>query len=92
MSRYYLLGGLLVIGGVLLVLWQAISSMMTAGEIAWKRIDILTTAGAKHFEWVESISLHAIQGAIQYILTMPLYILLIAFGALLFVIGGLVQK
>ncbi len=92
MSKYYLFGGLLSIGGVVLVLCQAISSMMTPGEIVWKRLSIVDIVDAEYINWLDDVPLDAIQSISQYITTMPLYILLVAVGICLFIVGGLVQK
>jgi hypothetical protein len=86
MSRYYLLGGLSTIGGLLLLLWQAISSMMTAGDIAWKKLSLAGVVDAGYLRWVEGIS------PLEYIVAMPLYLLLIVVGILLFIVGGIVNK
>ncbi len=92
MSKYYLFGGLLSIGGVVLVLCQAISSMMTPGEIVWKRLSIVDIVDAEYINWLDDVPLDAIQSISQYITTMPLYILLVAVGIFLFIVGGLVQE
>ena len=92
MSKYYLFGGIFSIGGVALVLCQAISSMMTPGEIVWKRLSIVDIVGAKYINWLDGVPLDPIQSISQYITTMPLYILLVAVGIFLFIVGGLVQE
>jgi hypothetical protein len=46
LSKYNLLGGLFVISGFLMVLFQAISSMMTAGEIVWKKVGLMDVIDA----------------------------------------------
>ncbi len=87
MSRYYLLGGFFLIGAAVLVLCQAIASMMTAGEIVWKRLRIVDIVGAA--DWLDGMPF---QSVAQYIATMPLYVLLIAAGIFLFAVGGLLKK
>ena len=79
-------------GGVALVLCQAIASMMTPGEIVWKRLSIVDIVDARYINWLDDIPLDTIQSISQYIAAMPLYILLIAVGIFLFIVGGLVQK
>lgn len=92
MSKYYVFGGLLVLGGLILVGFQAVSSMMTPGEVAWKSLSITGIVGAEHLKWIDSISWHSIQKIAKYIATMPLYILLICVGAVSLIVGGLVDK
>jgi len=92
MSKYYIVGGLLCLGGLLLIGFQAISSMMMQGEIVWKSLSIAGIVDAEHLKWIDSISWYSIQKIIKNITTMPLYILLICVGILSFIIGGLVDK
>ena len=92
MSKYYIVGGLLCLGGLLLIGFQAISSIMTPGEIVWKGLSIAGIVDAEHLKWIDSISWYSIQKIIKYIATMPLYILMLCVGVLSFIIGGLVDK
>ena len=92
MSKYNICGGLLCLGGLLLVLFQTVSSIMTPGEIVWKSLSIVDVVDAEHFKWIDTISWSSIQKTIKYIVTMPLYLLLICAGILSFIIGALVKK
>ena len=92
MSKYYLLGGLLCISGLVVVGFQAISSMMNPGEIVWKSLNIASIVDVEHLKWIDSISWYSIQKIIKYIVTMPLYILLLCLGGLSFGVGGLVDR
>ncbi len=92
MSKYYIVGGLLCIGGLVMVGFQAISSMMTPGEIVWKSLNIAGIVDAEHLKWIDSLSWYSIKKIIKYIVTMPLYILLLCVGGLSFAVGGLVDK
>jgi len=66
--------------------------MMTPGEIVWKRLSLLDIVDAKYAEWIDGISWDTIQGILQHIATMPIFIILISVGILFFIIGALVQK
>lgn len=92
MSKYYLLSGIFFLSGLVLVLFQALSSMMTPGEIVWKRLSLFDIVDAKYVKWIDGISWDTIQGILQHITTMPLFIILISVGILFFIIGALVQK
>ena len=92
MSKFYILGGLLCIGGLMLVGFQAISSMMTAGKIVWKSLSLVKVVGIEHLKWIDGISVHFLQNFLKYITTMPLYILLLCVGGLSFIVGGVVDK
>jgi len=92
MSKYNIFGGILCLGGLLLILFQAVSSIMTPGEIVWKSLSIVDVVDAEHFKWIDTISWSSIQKTTKYIVTMPLYLLLICTGILSFIIGVLVKK
>jgi hypothetical protein len=92
MSKYYILGGLLCLGGLVLVIFQAISSMMAPGDIVWKSVSIVDVLGATHLQWIDGISWHSIQKNLKHITTMPMYILLLGTGAFTMVVGGVVDK
>ena len=92
MSKYYASGGLLLLSGLLLTLYQAISSMMTAGEIVWKRVKVKDIIGAKCLAWIDSMSIESIQGAFQYFISLNVTIVLIVLGVVLLIIGGFAEK
>jgi len=91
MSRYYLTALLFFMGGLILALGQAISSMVTAGEIAWKTLRVIDLVDTKHTEWIDRVSWEAIQNALQYAATAPIYGLLTCTGLLLFLFGGILE-
>ncbi len=92
MSKYYIVGGLLCISGLVMVGFQAISSIMAPGEIVWKSLSVADIIDAEHLKWIGSISWYSIQKIIKYIVTMPLYILLLCLGGLSLAVGGIVDK
>ena len=92
MSKYYIFGGLLCLGGLVLVLFQTVSSMMAPGEMVWKSLSIVDVLDATYLKWIDGISWHSIQKNLKYITTMPMYILLLSVGAFSFVVGGVVDK
>jgi hypothetical protein len=65
---------------------------MTPGEIVWKSLSILDSVDAENFKWIDAISWISIQKSLKYIVTMPLYLLLICSGSLSIIIGGLDKK
>jgi len=92
MSKLNIIGGLLCLAGLLLVGFQAISSMMTPEDIVWKSLSIVDIVGAEYLKWIDGISWHSIQKIIKYIASMPLFILLLCVGGATLVVGGLTQK
>jgi len=61
MSKYYILGGLLCLGGFVLAVFQTISSMMTPGDIVFKSFGIVDVLDATYLKWIDGISWHGIQ-------------------------------
>jgi len=67
MSKFTIIGGLLCLGGLLMIIFQAVSSMMTVGEIAWQSLSIVDIVNAEYLKWIDGISWHSIQKIIKYI-------------------------
>jgi len=92
MNKLTLLGiGLLIISG-LLVGFQAISSMMTAGKIVWKELTVMQVIGTDRFDWVDGLSMAMIKDSILYVIHLPLYIVLAALGLVIMILGGLTSR
>ena len=92
MNKFTLFGLIfLVVGGCILG-FQAISSMMTAGDIVWKSLTLAEATGPETLKWVDGISMQLAQKGLRYLVTMPLYILSFAIGALLLIIGAFFSK
>jgi len=92
MNKFTLLGLIfLALGGCILG-FQAISSMMTAGDIEWQTLNLVDATGPETLEWVNGISMQLVQKGLKYIVTMPLYMLSLAVGVILLIIGGFMSK
>jgi hypothetical protein len=93
MSKLTVAGVASCIMGGLLIAFQAIGGLVkTGGDLVWKNSTLLDVIGKAHFNWVEGMSKGTVQNAVQYIITMPLYLLLICVGILLFILGRLTSK
>ncbi len=88
MNKFTLLGLISLICGGVLVVFQAISSMMTPGTIHWKSLNLIGAVGADNFDWIGRISWQMAQHGLDYVVHMPLYLLLVAIGVLFLIIGG----
>lgn len=89
MSKIYILAGALCLGGLLIIGFQAISSMMTPGDIVWESITIASSVEPEYLEWVDKISYGFLQSAVAYLIETPLYIIMLTIGVVLFIIGGI---
>jgi len=80
------------IGGLIFV-FQAIGGLVrTGGDMVWKNMTLLDTIGKTHFSWVDGMSEGTLQNAVQYIIAMPLYLLLFCIGILFLILGRLTSK
>lgn len=92
MNKFTLLGLIFLgLGGCILG-FQAISSMMTAGEVVWKSLNLVDVAGPETLKWVNGMSMQLVQKGLKYIVTMPLYMLSFALGVLMLIAGGFMSK
>ena len=92
MNKFTLLGLILLgLGGCILG-FQAISSMMTPGEITWETLNLVDVTGQKTLDWVNGISMQLAQKGLHYVVTMPLYMLSFAVGVLFLIVGGFMSK
>jgi len=83
MSKWSYLGGLCwLISGVLL-LYQIVGNMMKE-NYDWKMLAIDDVVEVKYLSWIDEISVDLAQQAVQYIVTMPLYLLLLVLGGIFF--------
>jgi len=92
MNKFTLLGLILVGLGGLILGFQAISSMMTAGDIEWQTLSLVNVTGPETLTWVNGISMQMAQKGLKYVVTMPLYLLSFALGVLMLIAGGFISK
>jgi hypothetical protein len=87
MSKYTMAGLVSWLFSGLILLFQAISSLMGMEEkMAYKSLTLVSFFGQGHFKWINSISWAGIQIAVSYLVTTPLFILLFCIGILFFLI------
>ena len=86
MSKYYLLGWMFIVGAVVMVIYQAIASTMTAGDIIWKELHLTDIVDPKYLAWAEGFSYA------QLVIGMPLFLLMIAVGMLLIIVGAIIRR
>ncbi len=84
MSKLTLLGLALCLGGLLTVGFQKLSTLM--GTLSTGAVQEATTikklVDLDHLNWINNISVGFVKTAADYIITMPLYILLICLGVI----------
>ena len=83
MSKWAMLGGLCwVISGVL-VLFQIIGNMIKE-NYNWQMMSIVDVVESQYLDWIDKIDINLARQALDYIVTMPLYLLLLVVGGICF--------
>lgn len=85
------LGLISLLGGLVLVGFQAIASIMKEGEIFFNHT-LVSVFGHEFFDWIETFPVAALRSPLDSLTEAPLYILLICLGVLLLVINGIFAK
>jgi len=85
MTKYTLIGVLSCVGGGLLIGFEALSSIMGTKAV-WRNSTLVDIVGEQHFEWMGNASLVGLERVAEYIVTLPLFVLLFCIGGLFFVL------
>jgi len=93
MSKLKIAGWVAWVSGALLLGFQAISLFMgTEEKVAWKNLAIVDVADKNYLHWIDTIPWVSVQQAVDYVVHMPIYLLLFCFGILCFLINGFRSK
>ncbi|MFO7860335.1 MAG: hypothetical protein R6U41_03820 [Desulfosalsimonas sp.] len=85
------LGMLSFLGGLVLVGFQAIASIMDEGQTFYNHT-LASVFGHDAFTWIESFPVAFLRSYLDSLVTAPLYIVLLCAGGVLLVINGLFAK
>lgn len=83
MSKWSLLGGLCWVLSGVIVLFQIIGNMIKE-SYNWKMMTIVDVVESKYIAWIDNIDMNLARQALDYIVTMPLYLLLLVVGGICF--------
>jgi hypothetical protein len=92
MNRYLLLGLIFSLGGGLLVLFEGIGAMMTAGDIVFKTSSPVELLGGQAFAWIDRIPLALVQDLLDSLVAQPAWMILVALGVVCFVLAGITSR
>ena len=93
MSKFTIAGLVSCFIGGLIVAFQAIGGLISSGgDIEWKNLILMDVIGKSHFDWIAGMPEGIVHNIAQYIVTMPLYLLLFCVGILLLILGRLTSK
>jgi hypothetical protein len=92
MSKLNLLTLACFLGGAVVLVFQAVSSMMTTGVITWETQSLVSHFGPERFTWVEELPLSFLQSFAGWVVHMQIFQLLFLLGALFLVLGMIFRK
>ncbi len=88
MSKLTILGVISWLGALLLLGFQALATLMKTEGKGWDNLSITDLATPENMGWVNDITWTLPHQAINYIVTMPLFLLLFCIGLILFIINA----
>ena len=91
MSKLTIFSLVLIGCGLLLVGFQSIQSLMGT-EIVWEEITLLGLMKPEHVKWFETISWSLLNRTANYLIALPLYILLLSVGGILLILSGIFAR
>ena len=79
--------------GGLLFGFQALEGLIgSQGDMTWENRTLIDFIDKSHLSWLNGMSEGIIHNTVQYIVTMPLYLLLFIVGILFLILGRLTSK
>jgi hypothetical protein len=91
MSKFTILSLMLIVCGLLLLGFQSLQALMGT-EIVWKEVTLVGLLKPEHAEWVRTISWHLLNRGANYLINLPLYILLLSVGGIMLILSGIIGK
>jgi len=77
--------------GIVVVIFEAINSMMTPGEVVMNHATPASLLGDDRLAWIGDISWIFVQDGIDFLVHAPVFALIIAVGLVLLVIGMILK-
>ena len=91
MTKFSLLGVLACVGGGVLLGFQALTLFM-GKEGRYTSLKLTEVLDEKYFTWIHNSSFYGLESIPEFIIRMPLFVLLFCLGGLFFVLGYLFGK
>ncbi len=88
MSKLTIIGVLSWLGALILLGFQAIATVMKTEGKGWDNLSIMDMVDPNNMEWVNDISWTLLHQAVDYVVTMPLFLLLFCIGILFFIVNA----
>jgi len=92
MNRFLLVGLIFALASAVLVLFESIGAMMTAGEVVFKSSSLVDFFGDQAFMWIDRIPAYFVQSLLNSLVALPAWIILAGLAVISFVIGGITSR
>ena len=91
MFRLGNLGFLSLFGSIIILMLQAITSLLNK-DFTWKKLRFADILDPQHYSWLDNITLFNFNSIANYVLNMPLFVLLFCLTIFFFILSGIFEK
>jgi hypothetical protein len=91
MSKVAGIGLFSCLGALVMLLFQAISSLMKV-DIVYKNLSLVDWFGPEAFSWIDGLSWFGLEKILNHIVTTPLFVLLLCIGIFFLILSGFLKK
>jgi hypothetical protein len=91
MFRLGNLGFLSLFGSIIILLLQAITSLLNK-DFTWKKLRCADILDPQYYSWLDNITLFNFNSIANYVLNMPLFVLLFCLTIFFFILSGIFEK
>jgi len=91
MSKFSIIGVLCCLGGFLILGFQAIASVMTPNS-SWENLTLVGLFPPELLDAIDNMSEGLMYSATDYIITLPLYILLFSVGTVMLILSSFMWR
>ncbi len=88
-NKFTIAGIAAFLGGGVLLGFQAISTLMETEGAAWKQISLLDIFDPSWFSWIDTLSWTLLRHTADYLVSMPLFLLLFGIGTFAFLLNAI---
>ena len=92
MNKYAIMGVLSWAGSLIILGFQGISTLMKTDDSGWESMALEDILYADQLEWIDELTNATLQGAADYLVTVPIYILLAVIGLIFFIISSFIKQ
>ncbi len=91
MFRLGNLAFLSLFGSIIILLLQAIMSLLNK-DFTWKKLRFADILDPQYYNWLDNITLFNFNSIANYVLNMPLFVLLFCLTIFFFILSGIFEK